>query len=59
DQSYVVLNSPILTSRMNHLTVKGLQGRDWKMDLSFRRTRGATGVEVINRVGNVRVLTVK
>jgi glycogen debranching enzyme len=58
-QSYVVFNSPILTSKINHLEIKGLRGRDWEMDLAFRRTRGGVSVDVIRKTGSVRVLTVK
>lgn len=58
-QSYVVLNSPILTSKINWLEIRGLQGRDWEMDLIFRRSKGGTVVDVRRKEGNVRVLTVK
>ncbi len=60
DQSYAVFNSPILTSKMETLEVKGIRGRDWEMDLRFRRARsGGTSLEVLRKDGNVRVLTVK
>ncbi len=58
-QSYVVFNSPILTSRINRLEIKGLRGKDWEMDLIFRRSRAGVSVDVTRKTGNVRVLTVK
>jgi hypothetical protein len=58
-QSYVVFNSPILTSKINWLEIKGLRGRDWEMDLVFRRSKGRTFVDVTRKSGPVRVLTVK
>lgn len=59
DQSYVVLNSPLLTPKISRLEVRGLKGRDWEMDLMFRRSRTGTLVDVTRKKGNVRVLTVK
>ena len=59
DQNHVVLNSPILTPKIGALEVKGLQGRDWELDLLFRRGRSGATVEVTRKSGSVRVLTVK
>ena len=58
-QNYVVLNSPILTSRINRLEIRGLRGLDWEMDLAFRSSNGKTYVDVTRKSGTVRVLTVK
>jgi glycogen debranching enzyme len=55
----VVLNSPILTDRINWLEVRGLSGADWEMDLMFRRSNGKTHVEITKKSGNVRALTVR
>ena len=59
DQSYVVLKSPILTDRIQSLEVRGLRGRDWEIDMNFKRTPHGTIVDIPRKTGNVRVLTVK
>jgi glycogen debranching enzyme len=59
DQNYLVFNSPILTGKVNSLEIRNLQGRDWEMDVSLRRSTVGTVVDVTRRSGNVRVLTVK
>jgi glycogen debranching enzyme len=59
EHSHVVLNNPLLTPRIQSLEIKSLQGRDWELDISFRRARGGTSVDVTRRSGKVRVLTVK
>jgi glycogen debranching enzyme len=59
DQSYLVFNSPILTPKINNLDIKNLRGRDWEIDLSVRRTRHGTHVEITKKHGNIRVLTVR
>lgn len=59
DQDYLVFNSPILTNKINTLQIRGLKGRDWEIDLGFRRTRSGTSVDVLRKHGNVRVLTVR
>ncbi len=59
DQAHLVFNSPLLTSKMNFLEVKGLIGRDWELDFSVRRAKKDTFVEIDRKRGDVRVLTVK
>jgi glycogen debranching enzyme len=59
DQNHVVLNSPILTPRISRLEVCGLKGRDWELDLLFKRGTSGVTVDVTRKRGNVRVLTVK
>jgi glycogen debranching enzyme len=59
DQNYIVLSSPILPGKIGELEVKGLSGKDWELDLRFRRSSGGTAVDVTRRHGAVRVLTVK
>jgi hypothetical protein len=59
DSKHVVLNQPILTSRLSSLEVKGLRGRDWELDLLFRRGQSGVTVDVTRKSGSVRVLTVK
>jgi len=59
DQNYVVFNSPLLTPKVNTLEIKGLQCRDWEIDLVLRRSRVGTTVDITRKVGNIRVLTVK
>jgi glycogen debranching enzyme len=58
-QNYLVLNAPTLTEKMNWLEIKGLSGRDWEIDLVFRRSKGGTVAEVSRKSGKVRVLTVR
>jgi glycogen debranching enzyme len=59
DQNHVVLNQPILTPRLSTLEVKGLRGRDWELDLLFRRGQSGVTVDITRKRGTVRVLTVK
>ncbi len=59
DQNHLVFNSPLLTSQINTLEIRNLQGRDWEIDLVLRRSRTGTVVDVLRKHGNVRVLTVK
>lgn len=60
EQRYLVLNSPILTHKINQLEIKGLRGPDFEVDLLFRRTRTyETVVEVLRREGSAKVLTVR
>lgn len=59
DQNYLVLNTPVLTPKIEELEIRGLKGRDWELDLGFRRAAGGTTVEVLRRHGKIRVLTVK
>lgn len=59
DQPYLVFNSPLLTPKINHLEIKNLKGRDWEVDLSVKRAKHGTYVEVTRRHGNLRVLTVR
>jgi glycogen debranching enzyme len=60
EQKYLVLNSPLLTPKMNQLQVRGLRGPGFEVDLLFRRTRShETVVEVTRKQGPVRVLTIK
>jgi glycogen debranching enzyme len=59
DQSYLVFNSPLLTSKINTFEVKNLQGRDWELDFVVRRAKYGTTVEVLRKKGDIRVLTVK
>jgi glycogen debranching enzyme len=59
DQSYLVFNSPLLTSKLNYLHIKNLRGRDWELDLMIRRASHRTYIEVTRKHGKVRVLTVK
>jgi glycogen debranching enzyme len=59
DQSHLVVHSPILTRKIDQLEIKGLRGRDWEMDLLFRRGSAGTYVDILKRSGKVRVLTVK
>lgn len=59
DQSHLVIHAPLLTPKMNELSIRGLRGRDWEIDLHFRRARHGTLVDIDRRHGDVRVLTVK
>lgn len=62
DQSYLVLNAPLLTPKVGHLEVRGLRCRDWEVDLSVRGSRngrGAVQVGVVKKNGSPRVLTVR
>lgn len=59
DQNHIVFHSPILPPQINTVDITGLKGSDWELDLSLRRSRHGTSVEVIRRSGSVRVLTVK
>jgi glycogen debranching enzyme len=59
DLPHVVLRSPLLTPKINRLEVRGLRGRNWELDLGFRRASHGVAVEVLGRRGNVRVVTVK
>lgn len=60
EQKYLVLNSPLLTSKISELQIKGLRGPDFEVDLLFRRTKTQeTVVEVLRRQGHAKVLTVK
>ncbi|OFY98517.1 MAG: hypothetical protein A2Z97_02980 [Bdellovibrionales bacterium GWB1_52_6] len=60
DQSYLVFSSPTLTHKMDHLSIRGLRGRDWELDLSLHRTaHNETVVEVTKKTGSVKVLTVR
>jgi glycogen debranching enzyme len=59
DQNYIVFNSPLLTPTINLLEVKGLRGKDWELDLRFRRSQSGTSVDILKKSGSVRVLTVK
>lgn len=59
DQNYLVVNSPRLTSKLSWFEVRGLKGRDWELDLVFRRSQGGTKVDVSRKSGSVRVLKVK
>ena len=59
DQNHLAFNSPMLPASINHLEIRGLAGKDWEVDLRFRRSRTDTLVEVIRKHGTVRVLTVK
>ncbi len=59
DQDYVVFHNPFLVPQVNVLEIKGLQGRDWEVDLLFRRGKQGTHVDVTHKRGAVRILTVK
>lgn len=59
DQNYLVFSSPVLPGEIEELEVKGLSGKDWSLDLRFRRTQTGTTVDVTRRHGAVKVLTVK
>ena len=59
DQDYLVLQSPLLTSRIGELEIRGLQVRGTELDLVFRQTAAGARVEVVKRSGDLRVLTVK
>lgn len=59
DQSHLVFNSPLLTSKINTLYIKNLTGRDWEVDLVFHRSKRETYVELSRKSGHLRVLTVK
>jgi glycogen debranching enzyme len=58
DQSHVVIKIPILSPQLTTLEIKGLRGRDWEMDLSFRRGRTGVTADVTRKTGSVRVLQV-
>ena len=58
--SYLVFNSPILTSQMNTLEIKNLRWSQWEMDLLIRRSKqGGSSVEITRKSGDIRVLTVR
>lgn len=59
EESHLVVNSPLLTPQMGSLELRNLRGRDWELDLLFRRSRTGTVVDVLRKHGDVRVLTVK
>lgn len=59
DQKYVVFHSPILTPKMKYLEIKGLRGRDWEMDLLFRRGSSGTLVEMTRKSGPARMVIVR
>ncbi len=59
DQSHVTFHSPLLTSKIQSMDIQNLRGRDWEMDLHFRRASHGTSIDITRRHGNVRVLTVK
>ncbi|MCM2278473.1 MAG: hypothetical protein NDJ89_10405 [Oligoflexia bacterium] len=59
EQNYLVCRSPLLTRKLRHVEIRGLRGRDWEIDLAFRRGAPGTTVEVLRRSGKVRVLTVR
>jgi glycogen debranching enzyme len=59
DQSYLVFNSPLLTSKMNSLEVKNLQCRDTEIDFILRRSRHGANVAVTRKSGDLRVLTLR
>ncbi|MEK6705734.1 MAG: hypothetical protein AABZ06_08095 [Bdellovibrionota bacterium] len=59
DQDYVVLNSPLLTPKVNLLEIKGLRCRNFEADIVLRRSKGRTHVDVTRKSGNGRVLTVR
>lgn len=59
DRSNVVINAPVLTSKISYLEVKGLHGRDWEMDLVFHRGKSGTTTDITRKVGDVRVLKVR
>ena len=55
----LILNSPILTHKNNWFEIHGLRGPDWELDLRFRRSKSGATVDVIRKVGSVRVYTVR
>ncbi len=55
----LVLNAPMLPAPAHSLELRGLRGKDWELDLRFRRSDDRTAVEVLRRSGGVRVLTVR
>lgn len=57
--STLVLNSPVLTSKVNWLRIKGLQGDGWEVDLVFSRSRAGTQLEVERKDGPIRILKVR
>jgi glycogen debranching enzyme len=59
EQSHVVFRSPVLTPRVGELSVRGLRGRDWEIDVVLRRSPHGTTVDITRRTGHVRVLTVR
>jgi glycogen debranching enzyme len=59
DQQHLVVNSPVLTPRIGHLELIGLHGRDWEVDLTFRRGGGGCLTEVVRKSGNVRIIKVR
>ena len=63
DQKHVVFRSPMLTSKIGSLEIKGLRGRDWEMDIAFKRAGSGSCagvyVDIMRRTGDVKVLTIK
>jgi glycogen debranching enzyme len=59
DQEHLVFRKPVLTSRIGHIEIKNLRGRDWELDLALRRSDDGTSLEVTRRTGKVRVLTLR
>ncbi len=57
--STLVLNSPVLTSKVNWLRIKGLEGDGWSVDFTFSRSRSGTQLEVERKEGPIRILKVR
>ena len=58
-QNYVVFDSPLLTSKISQIAIKGLKGANWEIDVILRSSNHDTQVEVTRKSGDIRVLTVK
>jgi glycogen debranching enzyme len=59
EQGHLVFNTPLLTPKIGTLEIRGLQGRDWEMDVTLRGSGHGTLIDVNRKHGNVRVMTVK
>jgi glycogen debranching enzyme len=59
DQAYFTLHSPVLTSKVESLEIRGLRCRDSEFDLFLRRSAFGTKVESRRLSGQVRVMTVR
>jgi glycogen debranching enzyme len=58
-QSHLTLRSPLLTSKISSIEVRGLKARDSEIDLRLSRSAGSTFVKSELKKGSLRLLTVK
>jgi glycogen debranching enzyme len=58
-QTHLTLRSPLLTSKVSSIVLRGLKIRDSEMDLRFYRSAGSTYVKSERKKGSIRLLTVR